>query len=363
MTAAYEPPRDIEIIIEQDEPLTAKFMTAPNALFRGERDVDLNYDFRDYTLRERCILAALLSMKSGFRCNRRRIAKLAPELGTDALDTVLVGLRLKGNLRIVQDNGGGGRFAYRWGVALRARADWAEAETAALKERSRRATKARPAISAGQPMPGLSGHGDEPTPEDGQNTTMGATPHPGEPGMADPRVDEPSVVDPGALRRTTVEEDQQLKKTDQVVEDQLGESDPPDPLGPQAPTTSALGTDNPQQSDEPGSRPLQADRDHRPRKRAQETGPAPVDEVEARLLADGGLDPVEARRLAKANAVPRRRQGASRSSGGTDGTRSPAEPVADLSDGFPDVNSAYSGTAGGGSSGRRPEMAGTRLAS
>ena len=109
----------IEISLHQHRPLTEHFQMLPNALLRGDHDPDAGYDFRGYTLRERAILGALAGMAEGYRCSRSRIQALAPELGVDALDTVLKGLRDKGHLRQTRVNDpDSGKFVWRWDVSL-----------------------------------------------------------------------------------------------------------------------------------------------------------------------------------------------------------------------------------------------------
>jgi hypothetical protein len=155
------PSRDIEIVIEQHDPHTERFLMSANALHRGEADPALGLDFTGYTLRERAMLAALLTMRSGFKCNRTRIDRMAGELKRDGIDTVLLGLRLKGHLRITRTNGEGGRFTYRWRVSERPITEWAEAESAEREQRQVNAGGAKAArVSAGRTMPGKSGHGD-----------------------------------------------------------------------------------------------------------------------------------------------------------------------------------------------------------
>lgn len=111
----------LEIVIEQDDPLEDHFKSLPNALLRGELDDKYDFDFRGYTLRERAMLAALLSNAKRYRCTRARIEALAPELGPDGLDTVLGGLKAKGHLRTtrVNDPDSRGKFVWRWQVSLR----------------------------------------------------------------------------------------------------------------------------------------------------------------------------------------------------------------------------------------------------
>jgi hypothetical protein len=100
------------------------------------------------TLRARALLAALVSFSDGWEITRALLAELAPELGSDALDTVLSELREKNHLRTVRGNGGAGKFEWTWYVSL------------------------------------------EPWEEDPQ-------PGPGGPSRVDPSPDEPSMVSPG----------------------------------------------------------------------------------------------------------------------------------------------------------------------
>lgn len=111
----------IEIIIEQDDPLEDHFKSLPNALLRGEVDEKYGFDFRGYTLRERALLAALVSNTQRYRCTRNRIEALAPELGPDGLDTVINGLKSKGHIRTtrVNDPDNQGKFVWQWQVSLR----------------------------------------------------------------------------------------------------------------------------------------------------------------------------------------------------------------------------------------------------
>lgn len=70
------------------------------------------------TLRARALLAALVSFSDGWEISRDLIAGLAPELGTDALDTVLSELRAKKHLRTVRENGDTGKFEWTWYVSI-----------------------------------------------------------------------------------------------------------------------------------------------------------------------------------------------------------------------------------------------------
>jgi len=70
------------------------------------------------TLRARALLAALVSFSDGWEITRALLAGLAPELGADALDTVLSELREKHHLRTVRENGGAGKFEWTWYVSL-----------------------------------------------------------------------------------------------------------------------------------------------------------------------------------------------------------------------------------------------------
>lgn len=140
----------IEIIVEQDDPLEDHFKTLPNALLRGEVDDKYGFDFRGYTLRERALLAALVSNAKVYRCTRGRIEALAPELGADGLDTVINGLKHKGHLRTtrVNDPDNRGRFVWRWEVSLRPK--YAAAAAGAADE------------TAAESMGGLDPHGQGP---------------------------------------------------------------------------------------------------------------------------------------------------------------------------------------------------------
>jgi hypothetical protein len=147
-TAVRDRNKGIELEIEQVGDLEREFKSLPNALHRGEASKVLGLDFTGMTLRGRALLAALLSMSSGYRCSRDRIAKLAPELKRDGLDTVLKELRERGHLRQVRVNAEGGKFFWRWSVSLRP-------------------------IFAGQAMSGKSGDGLEPDERD--ETIPGST--------------------------------------------------------------------------------------------------------------------------------------------------------------------------------------------
>lgn len=111
----------IELVIEQLDPLEDHFKTLPNALLQGKRDDKYGFDFRGYTLRERGLLAAFLSMGNGWRCTRAEIAALAGGLKDDALDTVLKGLRAKGHIHQtrVNDPTRHGWFVWVWRISLR----------------------------------------------------------------------------------------------------------------------------------------------------------------------------------------------------------------------------------------------------
>lgn len=127
---------DIEIAVFA-ESLADRYLISPNALHRGDDDKALGVSFQGMTLRERALLAALLTMKSGYRCSRQRIDRLAPELGRAAVDTVLRGLRNRGHLRQTRTNDPEtGKFVWRWDVSFRP-------------------------VFAGQTMPQLQGGGNE----------------------------------------------------------------------------------------------------------------------------------------------------------------------------------------------------------
>jgi len=114
--------RGIELVIEQLDDLKDHFQTLPNALLRGDRDEKYGFDFRDYTLRERALLGALVGMQSGHRCSRARIDMIAGrDLGPDAVDTIIKGLKRRGHLRTtrVNDPDRSGKFVWRWQVSLR----------------------------------------------------------------------------------------------------------------------------------------------------------------------------------------------------------------------------------------------------
>lgn len=184
-------PKGIELQIEIMDDLKRFFSTTPNCLLRGERQPELGLDFRGYSLRARCILGALYSMKSGYRCDRERIDDLAPELGRDGVDTVLKELKKRRNLRTtrINDPDNKGRFIWRWQVSLKPFADEVEDKT------------------AGQSIPGSAGDG---------STTDGSA-MPGQSGALKDR------EEPGSSRRTT--ESFSRSTTDQ-------ENSPPTPRAP-----------------------------------------------------------------------------------------------------------------------------------
>lgn len=70
------------------------------------------------TLRARALLAALVSFSDGWEISRDLLAGLAPELGPDALDTVLSELREKNHLRTVRGHGPAGKFDWAWHVSI-----------------------------------------------------------------------------------------------------------------------------------------------------------------------------------------------------------------------------------------------------
>jgi hypothetical protein len=101
---------EIEIITES---LAEQFLISPNDLHRGRGD------WAGTTLRDRGLLAALLTMRSGFVVSRQVIDDLAPELGHKGVSTVLRHLKQLGFLTTTRINGEDGRFRWRWRVCLR----------------------------------------------------------------------------------------------------------------------------------------------------------------------------------------------------------------------------------------------------
>lgn len=96
---------DLEIFTEN---FRKHYCILPNALHRGEGP------WTGFTLRERALLAALLSMDSGWTTSRKNINDLAPELGHKAVSTVLQGLRTKRVLYTKQCHASDGMFRWRW---------------------------------------------------------------------------------------------------------------------------------------------------------------------------------------------------------------------------------------------------------
>jgi hypothetical protein len=94
------------------ENLNDFFLISPNDLHRGEEV------FAGMTLRGRALLAALLSMKDGWECNREAINELAPELGEAAMDTVIRELRDRRHLAQRRIRGERGRFVWEWYVFM-----------------------------------------------------------------------------------------------------------------------------------------------------------------------------------------------------------------------------------------------------
>lgn len=70
------------------------------------------------TLRGRALLSALVSFPDGWEISRKNIEEIAPELGTDALDTVRDELKTKRHLIISRERLGGGRFTWTWHVSI-----------------------------------------------------------------------------------------------------------------------------------------------------------------------------------------------------------------------------------------------------
>jgi hypothetical protein len=100
---------DVEIEIVR-ESLTDHYTMLPNVLLR---DATL-------TIRARGLLAALLSMRSGWRTTRARINRdVCPELGREALNTVLRELREAGYVTTWRVNDPeSGRFRWRWEIRM-----------------------------------------------------------------------------------------------------------------------------------------------------------------------------------------------------------------------------------------------------
>ncbi|MES2343828.1 MAG: hypothetical protein V4597_19335 [Pseudomonadota bacterium] len=158
----------IELLIEQADPLAASFQILPNALLRGDRDEQQGFDFRGYTLRERALLGALLGMASGYRCSRARIDAIAgDDLGTDAVATIIKGLKRRGHLRTtrVNDPDRSGRFVWQWKISLRPMA--AAVEETAGQTMGGSAIHGSP--THGDPPPAIPGSPMHGSPIDGQS--------------------------------------------------------------------------------------------------------------------------------------------------------------------------------------------------
>jgi hypothetical protein len=98
---------EIELVVES---LSDHFLISPNDLHRG-RGV-----WAGMTLRGRGLLAALLTMKTGFVMSRKAIDDLDPSLGRKGMNTVIAELKQRGHLVTTRINGGGGKFRWRWQV-------------------------------------------------------------------------------------------------------------------------------------------------------------------------------------------------------------------------------------------------------
>lgn len=102
---------DIEIELFVDR-LSDNFLMSPNDLHRGRGD------WSGLTLRARALLAALLTMRSGWRISRKTIDDMAPELGRKGVSTVLRELRERGFIETAKINGEDGKFTWCWRIHL-----------------------------------------------------------------------------------------------------------------------------------------------------------------------------------------------------------------------------------------------------
>ena len=110
MATEYHGDIEIELVVDK---LSDNFLMSPNDLHRGRGD------WAGLTLRARALLAALLTMRSGWRVSRKTIEDMAPELGRKGVSTVLRELRDRGFIEAGKINGEGGRFTWRWRIRLR----------------------------------------------------------------------------------------------------------------------------------------------------------------------------------------------------------------------------------------------------
>lgn len=101
---------EIEIITDR---LSDNYLMSPNDLHRGAGH------WVGLTPGARCLLAALLSYRSGWRLRREDVDRIMRPLGRRAVDTVLRELQTAGFIDRRRSNAVGGRFVWQWRVRLR----------------------------------------------------------------------------------------------------------------------------------------------------------------------------------------------------------------------------------------------------
>jgi hypothetical protein len=189
---------DVEIEIVR-ETLSDRYTMLPNALLR---DATL-------TVRSRGLLAALLSMRSGWRTTRAKINRdICPELGREALNTVLRELREAGYITTWRVNDPStGRFRWRWEVRMSPAPAPGDGDTGSSK------TAGQPMDglaalgpvdnqeTAGQPMDGLPDHGRTVDGLAAHGPTCGNTAKP----QVSPSTGKPSPGNPPPIERTSIE--------------------------------------------------------------------------------------------------------------------------------------------------------------
>ena len=101
---------EIEIFAEK---LSDHYLISPNDLHRGFGE------WEGLSPAARCLLAALLTIPSGWKTGRAYIDRIMCPAGRSATDTAIRELVDRGHVTKVRHNAGGGRFVWRWTVHVK----------------------------------------------------------------------------------------------------------------------------------------------------------------------------------------------------------------------------------------------------
>jgi hypothetical protein len=202
---------DIEIQVFAED-LSTRYLTSPNELHRGEGPWAALPHGDD-----RCMLAALLTMKSGYKTNKARLRRILPMLGEKAFDNVIARLKDAGFLTTERGHGDGGRFVWTWRAYMNP-----------LPADRRTPSKRGAKKTAGEAIPPPEGYGDELTTGETSDDESAGRTIPPSPQYGEPQYGQPSHGEP---RRG---EGPPLYKKEQGLELPEIETPPPTPDAPSA---------------------------------------------------------------------------------------------------------------------------------